>query len=449
MPFEASFVDKLCIISWLGWRDSNPLNASTKTSILPSGCRSKRCHSLHPRLCYNKANYIKRFIAITLSKLIHADLVSLTLSRLISRFGTGLVVVFIPLLLLARGLKLWQVCAFYICYAIAKLSVNYPSTLLINKYGVRMGIIVGLIATTVFMILLTCYISSASLLLLPFMALAMAIQNSFTWNAEHLHISRVMDMERKGRDLATIESLLRAAGIITPLIGGLIVSFFGQAWLTAIASVLVALAIIPVWHLDKLGGGHIRATELKYNLRQAPVRDMIANFGYNAHTLVGIMVWPVYLAIFIPNFRDIGIITTVASLIAVIVLLVAGRRGDKGKSYQVLVEGTAASSAVHIARILASSNPIIITIISACYDVALTYQQNPWTSLYYTHSRKGGINYIMSMEIVGDLAYLSLWSLLGVIAYFVGDTIFFTVAFSFAAVIAWLCLLMRKEPLAV
>lgn len=382
---------------------------------------------------------------MTFNRLIHADLVSLTVSRLISRFGTGLVVVFIPLLLLSNGLKLWQVCAFYVCYAFAKLCVNYPSTRIINRYGAKSGLILGLIATTIFMMLLTWYTISGSIWLLVCMAIAMALQNSFTWNAEHLHISRVMDMARKGRDLATIEGLLRGAAVVTPLIGGFIVALFGQVWLTAIASVLVALAIIPIWRVDTLGGGHIRATNLRYNLRQAPVRDLIANFGYNAHTLVGIMVWPVYLAIFIPNFRDIGIITTVASLIAVVVLLIAGKRGDGGKSYQVLVEGTAASSGVHIARILASSNPIVITVISAFYDIALAYQQNPWTSLYYAHSKKGGINYIMSMEIVGDLAYLVLWTMLGIIAYFVGDVVFFTVAFSFAAVIAWLCLLMRKE----
>lgn len=385
---------------------------------------------------------------MTLKKLIHADLVSLTISRLISRFGTGLVVVFIPLLLLSNGLKLWQVCVFYVCYALAKLTVNYPSTRIINRYGAKPGLIVGLISTTIFMMLLTWYTASHAQFLLIGMALAMALQNSFTWNAEHLHISRVMDLSRKGRDLATIESLLRGAGVITPLIGGFIVALFGQVWLTAIASVLVALAIIPIWRIDQLGGGHVRSQDLKYNLRQAPVRDMIANFGYNAHTLVGIMVWPVYLAIFIPNFQDIGIITTVASFIAVLVLIIAGKRGDGGKTYRVLVEGTAASSGVHIARILASSNPIVITIISALYDIALTYQQNPWTSLYYAHSKKGGINYIMSMEIVGDLAYLSLWTMLGIIAYFAGDTTFFTVAFTFAAIIAWLSVLMRKEKTA-
>jgi hypothetical protein len=164
------------------------------------------------------------------------------------------------------------------------------------------------------------------------MAIAMALQNSFTWNAEHLHISRMMDMSRKSRDLVMIESLLRGAGVVTPLIGGLIVATFGQAWLTAIASGSCSHCYIPIWRLDKLGSGHETSTNLKHNLRQAPARGMIANFGYNAHTLVGIMVWPIYLAVFIPNFRDIDIITTVASFIAVLILLVAGKQGDDARA---------------------------------------------------------------------------------------------------------------------
>lgn len=379
-------------------------------------------------------------------KIIHGDLVGITWSKIIASVGKDLVVVFIPLLLLSNGLELWHVCAFYVAYALFKLAVNYPSARLINHYGARLGLIVGTASTAIFMALLTWYVTVPSQvwLLIP-MALSMSVQNSFMWNSEHLFISRAMSMERKSRDLATMESLRRIVGVVTPMAGGFIAALAGQAWLTGIAAVIVALALIPVWRIDRLAGGHVKDENLRYSLKFAPWRDVVANFGFNAHTLVGVMVWPIYLAVFVPDFRDIGIITTIASLIAVVVLQVAGKRGDKGKSYQVLVEGTAGSSVVHIVRILASSNPVVITIISALYDVVLGYQQNPWASLYYAHARKGGINYIMSMEIMGDIAYMVMFGALGIVAYFTGDNTFFAVAFGVAAVVAWLCLLMRRE----
>lgn len=379
------------------------------------------------------------------TRLLHKDLISITLSRMLAGFGGGLVGVFIPLLLLNKGLLLWQVCAFYAGYAIIKLLINYSVVRAINRFGARLGLICGYSSKTFFMVLLTLYIVSGIIWLLPIMALAMALQNAFLWSSEHLHISRVMDETRKGRDMAMMASLNRIIGIITPFIGGLIAVSLGQFWLVVIAAIAVSLAIVPVWHIDKLGGGHKQTDNIKYSLKSAPTRDVIANFGFNAHAAVGIMVWPIYLAVFIPDFHSIGIISTVAAILAIVVLQFAGSRGDKGKAHAVLTEGTALSSVVHIIRIFATNNPFIITFISALYDIALDYQFNPWVSLYYSHTRQKGMNYILSMEIAGDVAYVTLWGTLGIVSYLSGNNLFFAVAFTGAAMLTWLCLLITPE----
>lgn len=380
-----------------------------------------------------------------INKFLHSDLVSITISSLIAGLGSGLVGIFIPLLLLNKGLDLWQVCGFYVLYAISKLCINYPVTKLINQNGARIGLISGYSSMAGFMILLTAYMISGQSWSLLLMAPLMALQNSFLWNSQHLHISRVMDESRKNRDIAMMANLGRIVGIFSPLIGGGIAIIFGPAWLAGVAAIIILLAIIPVWRLDKLAGGHRVSNDLSYSLKHAPVRDLVAEFAFSTHTTVGVMVWPIYLAVFIPHFGQIGIIASVATAISVIIVHFMAKRGDKGKSYQLLVEGTAGSSAVHVGRILASSNPITITIISALYDVALSYQLNPWTSLYYTHTRKKGINYIMSMEIAGDLAFVFLWAVLGIVAYFYQSNLFFTLAFAFAAVVVWFCLFMTKD----
>lgn len=378
-------------------------------------------------------------------KIIHPDLVSITISSLIAGLGSGFVVIFIPLLLLNRGLELWQVCGFYVLYAVSKLLINYPVTKLINRYGARVGLISGYSFMAGFMILLTIYLAGGqywSLLLMPPL---MALQDSFIWNSQHLHISRVMNESRKSRDIAMMSNLGRIMGIFSPLIGGGIAILLGPAWLAGFAAIIIMLAIIPVWHLDKIAGGHQVSDDLSYSLKHAPARDLVAEFAFSTHTAVGVMVWPIYLAVFVPYFGQIGIIASVATAISVIIVHFIAKRGDKGESFRLLIEGSAGSSAVHIGRILASSNPVTLTVISALYDIALSYQLNPWKSLYYTHARKRGINYIMSMEIAGDLALVFLWSFLGIVSYFYHSNIFFTFAFAFAAVVVWLCLLMSGD----
>lgn len=374
-------------------------------------------------------------------KLIHQDLVRITQSQLLHTAGSSLVSIFIPLLLLNQGLELYQVCLFYVAYALIKILINYPATLVINRHGARIGLSVGYSVSFLFVLLLTAFISTGTLLLLYLMPLAKALQNSFLWNSQHLHISNAMNEARKGQDLATIANLKRVASIFAPMIGGFIAVSFGEVWLAGLAAAVIGLSIIPALKIHDTHTVH----KLEYSLRNAPVRDLIANVGFNFHGAVGLMVWPIYLAVFIPNFDDIGIITTISTAFGVIVLQIIGRRGDKGKSHQVLLEGTAAASLAHAGRVLASSNPLTITVVTALYDLAIDYQMNPWVSLYYSHTRRRGINYIMSMEIAGDATYVLLWSLLGVVSYVSHDTTFFNVAFFSAAGFAWLCMLMTRD----
>lgn len=380
-----------------------------------------------------------------MTKIVHHDLIGITVSNLIANFGNGLVAIFIPLLLLQKGLLLWQICAFYVAYAICKLIVNYPTTKIINHFGARTGLIAGTSAAIIFMIALTAYLAFGSLFAMAVMAVAMAVRNSFLWNSEHLFISRAMDTTRKSRDMANIDALKRIVNIIAPFIGGFVAALLGQIWLTAVATAILIASIVPIWQIDELAGGHKKINNLRYNLRSAPKSDIIANFGFNAHSLVGLLLWPMYLAVFVPDFRSIGIITAAASFIAAIATQIAGMRGDRGKTQRVLKEGTALSSMAHLARLLAASNPAMIVSVSAFYEIAASYQFNPWVSLYYSHARHRGIGYILSLEIAGDIAYIVSWTIFGIIAATIGNSQLFTFAFIAAAVVVWLCLCMRPE----
>ncbi len=370
-------------------------------------------------------------------------------SMTISSFGLNLVSVFVPLLLLRRGLLLWQVCAFYAAYAFCKLVLNYPATVLTNKRGVRLGLTIGYGGSAGFLVAMTLYLAVHSGWLLLLLPILMAVDHAFGWSAQHLHISQNMDSAHTGRDLATINSLGQIAGVFAPFIGGFIAVWFGQAWLAGVAALCVLAAIIPVRRTVTNTEPMQKASQkvqVEYSFRNAPTRDVVANFAFNINAVVGNIVWPFYLAVVLPNFHSIGLITTISAGVAFLLLFAAGHRGDSGKNHRVLLEGTAATSLGHAGRLLAVT-PLGLTFVSALYSTALSYQNIAWTSLYYRHARKGGINYIMSMEIACDLACVMLWSLLGVIAYFTGvhSHIFFTTAFILAAVVTWVSTLMRRD----
>lgn len=89
--------------------------------------------------------------------------------------------------------------------------------------------------------------------------------------------------------------------------------------------------------------------------------------------------------------------------------------------------------------------PLSIGLVSIIYKSSLAYLGNAWTSTYYAHAKKYGLQYIMSMEIACDFAYLVLWSCLLVVLLLADVNTFFIVAFLIAAMAAWGCLLIAKQ----
>lgn len=342
-------------------------------------------------------------------------------------------------------MKLWQICLFYLYYSICKLALNYPVTKFIAAYKVHRSMMIGYTLVSAQLLVLAGFIAHKGDWLIYLVPLFMAATNCLLWNSMHLHVSTSIDETRKGMNLATLDSLRNFCEIAAPLAGAIVVSLMGGGWLMIVASLITLLAIVPTSRLPlEASEASQHPLKVTYSLKHAPTRDLVASFGFNIQKGIGWFVWPIYLAVFLPDFRSIGIITTLASGLAILVLYVAARRSDRGRTHRVLIESTAFISIAHLTRIFALT-PLGITLVSAFYRTAVGYLVVPWTSLYYTQARKKGINYIMSMEMAGDIAYIVMWSVLGVIAYFTQSSLFFGIVFGAAAVLAWLSLFMRHE----
>jgi hypothetical protein len=84
-------------------------------------------------------------------------------------------------------------------------------------------------------------------------------------------------------------------------------------------------------------------------------------------------------------------------------------------------------------------------LVSSAYRAALSYLQNAWTSIYYSHAKQNGLQYIMSMEIAYDLAYVVVWWVLLIVLLVANARTFFVASFIIAAIAAWGCLLITRQ----
>lgn len=375
-------------------------------------------------------------------KLQHS-LIPITAALNIYAFATSMVGVFIPFVILQHGQNLWEIPAFYLVYSVIKLGLNFPAARLIRCHGARLGLGISFVAGGLQMLTIVGFAKDGSLALLFAGAAALAVANAFAWNAQHLLISQMAEAHSRSSSLATMTIIGLGSNVVAPLVGGFIGAVAGTSWLFAVAAGLSLVALWPLRRINELAGPSMEP-QLRYSFVGAPARDLLANYSFNIETVVGTMVWPIYLAVYITSYKAIGAITAVSAAVTMAVTWIAGRRGDRGHNRRVLREGVAVSSVIDILRIFVSS-AFWITIVGSTYRASLAYFQNAWTTTYYHHAGEKGLQYIVSMEIACDLAYVTLWGLLLIVLLVSSSSVFFTTAFIIAAIAAWGCLLVTPS----
>ncbi|MEK7059497.1 MAG: hypothetical protein AAB971_01945 [Patescibacteria group bacterium] len=374
---------------------------------------------------------------------IQDELVRLGIALNLFRLGNNLVGVFIPLVILQSGGKLWMIAGFYTLYALTKLCLNLPLMRFIQQRGSHIGLGLGFAFGGLELANILGYASTSNSFFLIVGALSLAVTNSLIWNAQHVFISRVMNETTKSSSIASIEIIGQSLDVLGPILGAVIGSLFGASWLLLAALLLIVCAVIALRNMSNIDP--VRAEKIRYSLDGAPFRDIAANFCFNIETSVGVMLWPIYLAVALKTFGAIGGVAAISAAATILTVSLAGRRGDQGKDRSVLREGVVVSSAVHVLRVVATT-PLLITVIGSIYKASLAYFQNSWTSTYYSHAKKHGSQYIMSMEIACDAAYLTLWGgLLLVLSLSGSSRLFFVSAFGVAAIAAWGCLLISPQ----
>jgi hypothetical protein len=371
------------------------------------------------------------------------DVRNLTVAFGLRAFATGLVNVFLPLLMLQRGAGLSQICLFYVAYSVVKLLIEYPSFISIERRSLAFGVSATLGATVIYLLLIFAYINGAHGWAIALAPAAQAVVNSYLWNTQHIYLSRAISAPRLARDMARLNVVVRFAMLTGPPVGGALAEFAGQRILIVVAISMSLLAVLPVWWIGSLPRAHV--TE-KVRLSPALSRDLLANLAFNAHGTLNICLWPLYLAIVIGRFAGIGMVTATIDVISLLLMFVAGRRSDNGATHRVLLEGTVATTIGYTIRIFATT-PLTIALIGGVANTAILYQLVPWTTTYYEHARRYGARYILWMEFAGDAGSLLVWTLLLSFTYTTSsDHTFFVLAFLLAAVCCTGSLLINRRP---
>jgi MFS family permease len=120
----------------------------------------------------------------------------------------------------------------------------------IKKIGLRNGIILGT-GIDAFGFLMLGHVNELGPMLSAYVVVS-SLGTTFYWTCYHASVARLGDEEHRGSQVSAREAIFAITGIIGPIAGGLMLTFFGPVYAFALTALLNGAGIIPLLGVPRL-----------------------------------------------------------------------------------------------------------------------------------------------------------------------------------------------------
>lgn len=255
----------------------------------------------------------------------------------ISNLALSITTLFEPIFLYQLGYSLkdilWFYCLVYIGYAV----FVFLGAKVISKIGYKHAMLLSNFMYVLYWVLL--YQVKYHPMLFMVAPFIFALQKSLFWPAYHADIACNSGKDQQGREVSMLFSLVQVASIAGPLLGGLVSGYLGFHALFFISSVLMVASAYPLFRSSEIYTKHAFHFRTFWTILKERWTNFFGYWGY-AEDLMIMSLWPVYVFLAVPALMDVGALVTVASLIAIVIMLYVGKVVDEKKKTH-LMQGSA------------------------------------------------------------------------------------------------------------
>lgn len=264
---------------------------------------------------------------------LNREVVELYWNTALFNLSINLAYIFEPIFLYGLGYDLVQIMMFYVvvytCYAL----LIVPVTKITSIIGYKKSILISSVIYVCYWLLFFQLVFFSELYyVLPVL---FALQKCFFWPPYNADIALNNVRQQRGREVGVLFSLVELASIVGPIIGGFISYKFGFQTMFITSAVLMLISVFPLFLSPEIYTKHtFRFRDFWDMVRKFP-QNFFGYWGY-AEDLMLMSLWPIFIFIIIPEVFSVGIIITVASLIAVVLMLYLGKLMDRFPKLPVL-----------------------------------------------------------------------------------------------------------------
>ncbi|MGB9635542.1 MAG: hypothetical protein ACPL0A_03625 [Candidatus Micrarchaeia archaeon] len=238
----------------------------------------------------------------------------------------AMITVFIPIYMLSLNTPILYIPVFYIIKALVGIVLLFAVWKISIKYGLSTPIIFSSLAYVLF--LLSIRMFPIDLYTITILAIESELADVFFWIPFHQIFLATTHRKIREKEIDTINALISAAPLISPLIAAFIIVYLGYGTLFAIAGVGILISIIPMLFIKNLKepDGYDYSFKLSKEYFAEGVRvDPLEVY------------WPLFIFLVLGSVESLGIILIVSSIVGAISLVTIGHV-DNEKTQGVLLK---------------------------------------------------------------------------------------------------------------
>ena len=331
-------------------------------------------------------------------------------------FGQALISLFVPIYLYNLGYSIPKVIFFYFLIYFVFLMFSYIGAKVVSKIGVKHSIL----WSTPFII---AYFLGLNFLpkypwlffILPFL---ISFRSILYWYGYHSIFIKNSFKKRRGSQLSLISAVTLTAAVIAPLIGGLMAGY-SFALLYVVGSIVLIIGTFPLFlskeHYEKANFSSTGLLKkIFYKNRR---RELISYSSYAVESIIGFVVWPIFLITILLTVQKTGLIVTVSFISSLIALYFIGKLSDKFDKIKLVRFNTIFFALGWFARIFANSS-FKILMIDSYKNFVQIFLQIPWAAYSADLAVKEGyFNFIVRKEIIFNMTRVLVLPILILIFY--------------------------------
>lgn len=334
------------------------------------------------------------------------ELSELYISIAMRAFAISLVGIFVPVFLYQAGYSFSNIFLFFAFMALFNMVFIIPASKISYRFGLKHTILFSVPFLIIFFFLMfSLEYYRWPLIMLAFFA---GLNAALFWFPYHVGFSKFSSKKKRGRQIGFSKILTSIFSALGPIVGALIITFFGFKVLFIFVSFLLVGSTIPLFLTKEI---HV---PVKFSVeglfRYSTLKNKIAYMGAGIETRLATVVWPLFIFIFIfgERYFSLGLFSSITFFSSLTFVFLAGKYSDINRRILLKV-GTISNSIVWIIKSFLIT-PIQVFIIGIFYGASKTSVDISFTALNYDKTnRKNRAKIILEREFfikVGGTIFL-------------------------------------------